>query len=57
MLFFLQFFLILIDLCLTLPCGVNANCTTDNGKHSCSCPQKMVGDPKVKCEGIHIIFS
>ena len=42
-----------IDVCLTLPCGVNANCQATNDGYSCSCPKGMTGDPKVKCEGIY----
>jgi len=38
------------DVCLTLPCGVNANCQATNDGYSCSCPKGMTGDPKVKCE-------
>ena len=43
-----------IDVCLTLPCGVNAKCETADGEYSCTCPENMEGDPKMKCEGIYI---
>ena len=43
-----------IDVCLTLPCGVNAKCEAADGKYSCTCPENMEGDPKMKCEGIYI---
>ena len=46
--------LLFIDVCLTLPCGVNAKCETADGEYSCTCPENMEGDPKMKCEGIHI---
>ena len=42
------------DLCLTLPCGVNALCDATDGQVKCSCSQTMVGDPEVKCEGKHL---
>ena len=42
----------LIDVCLTLPCGVNAKCETADDKYSCTCPENMEGDPEMKCEGI-----
>ena len=45
-----------IDVCLSLPCGINANCETSNGEYSCSCPDDMAGDPNIKCEGIHLAF-
>ena len=41
----------LTDLCLTLPCGVNANCETNDHSYECSCPSGLTGDPKIKCEG------
>ena len=41
----------LTDLCLTLPCGVNANCETNDNSFECSCPSGLTGDPKTKCEG------
>ena len=39
------------DICLTLPCGVNAKCETMDDKFECSCPSGLTGDPKIKCEG------
>ena len=41
----------IIDLCLTLPCGLNAICDASSGDVKCSCPENMDGDPKIKCEG------
>ena len=42
---------LVVDLCLTLPCGVNAICDATDGIVKCSCPQNMNGDPELKCEG------
>ena len=39
------------DLCVTLPCGLNAICDASSGDVKCSCPENMDGDPKIKCEG------
>ena len=44
---------LLPDLCLTLPCGVNAKCETIDNNFKCSCPSGLTGDPKTKCEGNH----
>ena len=44
---------LLTDLCLTLPCGVNAKCETKDDSFECSCPSGLSGDPKTKCEGNH----
>ena len=48
---YINIILSMIDLCVTLPCGLNAICDASIGDVKCSCPENMVGDPKIKCEG------